>query len=103
MAELKNKRKRYYHIDENTSSNEVFAILSEVESNDESEIDDIMNDSDTEFISIEPLTQPDEEENRKSAVLVPEANVHVVSVEPERSNDSEVSQLLDTAPKVCFR
>ena len=47
MTKLKNKRKKYFHIDENTSSNEVFAILSEVESNDESEIDNIINDSDT--------------------------------------------------------
>ena len=61
QKEMDNNRKKYYHIDENTSSNDIFAILSEIDSNDESDIDDIINDSDTEFIAKTPILQSPEE------------------------------------------
>ena len=44
-------RKRYFHIDENTSSEQIYALLDDVESADEDDIDNLMNDSDTKFIA----------------------------------------------------
>ena len=46
-----NGRNRYFHIDENASSEEVYALLDNVEIADKDKIDNLMNDSDTEFIA----------------------------------------------------
>ena len=46
---MDSKRKRYVQIDSNTSTNEIFALLDAVDSEDEEEIDNELNDSDTEF------------------------------------------------------
>ena len=44
-----NGGKRYFHIDENASSKEIYALLDDVESADEDGIDNLINDSDTAF------------------------------------------------------
>ena len=51
-----NSRKRYFHIDENASTEQIYALL-DVKSADEDDIDNLMNDSDTEFIVEEEITQ----------------------------------------------
>ena len=48
--DLNNKRKHYVKIDSTTSSDKILALLEEVESNDEDDIENLMNDSDTEFL-----------------------------------------------------
>ena len=50
-----NSRKRYFHIDENASSEQIFALLDDVKSADEYDIENLMNDSDTEFIAEEEI------------------------------------------------
>ena len=52
-----NGRKRYFHIDENASSEQIYPLLEGAESADEDEIDNLMTDSDTEFIAEEEITQ----------------------------------------------
>ena len=52
-----NSRKRYFHIDENASSEQIYALLDVVGSADKDDIDNLMNDSDTEFIAEEEITQ----------------------------------------------
>ena len=52
-----NCRKRYFHIDENSNGEQIYALLDDVESADEDDIDNLMNDSDTEFIVKEEITQ----------------------------------------------
>ena len=52
-----NGRKKYFHIDENASSEQLCALLDDVESADEDDKDNLMNDSDTEFIAKEEITQ----------------------------------------------
>ena len=71
------KGKKYFYIDNNVG-NEVFALLEEVGSEDEADISDVMNDSDTEFVAEEELEQPHNNFVPEST-LVPEANVCVVS------------------------
>ena len=44
-------RKRYFHIDKSTSSEQIYALLDDVDSADEDVKDNLMNDSDTEFIA----------------------------------------------------
>ena len=52
-----NGRKRYFHIDENASSEQIYALLEDVENVDEDDINGLMNDSDIEFIAEEEITQ----------------------------------------------
>ena len=48
--DLNNKRKKYVGIDRNTRSEEILGLLDEVNSAQEEDIENLMNDSDTEFI-----------------------------------------------------
>ena len=77
MADFNNKRKKYYRVDQDTTSNEIFAMFDQVNSETESDIEELLNYSDTEFIADESLSQENEIESRNSNVLVPEANVHI--------------------------
>ena len=52
-----NSRKRYFHIDENASSKQIYALLDDVKSADEDDIDNLMKDSDIELIAEEEITQ----------------------------------------------
>ena len=52
-----NGRKRYFHIDESTSSEQIYTLLDDAESADEDGIENLKNDFDTEFIAKEKITQ----------------------------------------------
>ena len=72
-----NGRKRYFHIDEIASSEQIFALLDDAESADEDDIDNLMNDSNTEFIAGEEITQA--ASTQDTFLTTPEANLHIVS------------------------
>ena len=80
-TKMENKRKDYVICD-NTSSDDVFAILDAVGSHYESDIDNMMTDSDTEFIidGEEPPRQADAAKSKSdgNALLISEANVHYI-------------------------
>ena len=71
-----NGRKRYFHIDENASSEQIYSLLDDVESDDKNNIDNLMNDSDTEFIAEEEIAQV--ASTQDTSLTTPEANLHVV-------------------------
>ena len=71
-----NGRKIYFHIDENACSGQIYALLDDVESVDKDVIDNLMNYSDTEFISEEEITQAASTQN--TSLTTPEADLHVV-------------------------
>ena len=73
---MTNSRKRYFHIDENASSEQIYALLDYVESVDEDEIDNLMNNSDTVFIAEEEITQATSTQD--TSLTSPEANLHIV-------------------------
>ena len=73
---MTNGRKRYFHIDENASSKQIYALLDDVKSADEDDIDYLMNDSDTELIAEEEITQA--AITQDTSLTTPEANLHVV-------------------------
>ena len=52
-----NGRKRYFHIDENASSEQIHTLPDDIESADKDNKDNLMNDCDTEFIAEEEITQ----------------------------------------------
>ena len=74
-----NNRKRYFHIDKKASSEQIFALLGDVESADKDVIDSLMNDSDTEFIAVEEIIQAASTED--TSLTTTEANLHVVPSE----------------------
>ena len=76
--DLNNKRKEPVKIDRETGSNEIFAWLDEINSDLEDDIDNLMNDSDTEFVSEESLENELDSDDEPLNLLVPEANYHVV-------------------------
>ena len=53
--DLNNKRKKYVKIDKESGSDEVFAFLNEVNIDLEDNIDNLMNNLDTEFVLKESL------------------------------------------------
>ena len=71
-----NGRKRYFHIDENATSEQIYALLDDVESANEDDTDSLINDLDTEFIAEEEITQA--ANTQDTSLTTPEANIHVV-------------------------
>ena len=68
--------KRYFYIDSNPSTDQVFMLLDAVKSDNEDEFDKLMNDFDTEFIAPEEIELTDNPGNLSALTL--EASVHVV-------------------------
>ena len=69
----RNNRKRYVHIDRETGSNEIFALLDKTESETESDIENLLKDSDTEYIAEELILDNKEESHQ---ILTPERTVY---------------------------
>ena len=70
----RNNRKKYIHIDREMGSNEIFAMLDKIESETESDIENLLEDSDTKYIADELIPDNKEESHQ---LLTPEATVHV--------------------------
>ena len=85
-----NDRKRYFHIDKNASSEQIYALLDDVESADEDDIDNLMNDSDTEFIAEEEITQA--ASTQDTSLTTPEANLHVVPSDNQSKRKKRTSK-----------
>ena len=82
-----NNIKKYIHIDCETGVNEIFARLEEIVRDKESEVDNLLEDFDAEFVSEQrPADEIDiDTEENDHYVLIPEATIHntpVVSDEP---------------------
>ena len=71
-----NSKKRYFHIDKNASSEQIYVLLDDVESADEDDIDNLMNDSDIEFMPEEEITQAASTQDTSLTIL--EVNLHAV-------------------------
>ena len=71
--DLNNKRKKYVRINRNTRSEEIFALLDEVNSDQEEDIEILMNDSVTEFIVDENLDNDIDSDDEPLSVLIREA------------------------------
>ena len=75
------KRKHYFKIDANTSSDTIFATLESIENDQEEHIENLMNDSDTEFILQEENVQMFNNSacsEKDKNIIVSESNLHAV-------------------------
>ena len=52
-----NTRKRYFHIDKNASSEQIYAFLDDAQNDDKDDIGNLTNDSVTKFIAKEEIRQ----------------------------------------------
>ena len=74
---MNNNRKRHFDIDIDASTGQVFTLLDAVQSNNEDEIDELINDFDMEFIAPEEIKFNDNQDNVSALIL--EENVHIVN------------------------
>ena len=86
IAKENGKTERYVRIDRETGSNKIFAIFEEIESEAESDMENLLEDSDTKFIAEDKIPDTNEDTHQ---LLTPEAVVHVES----KSNESEPPQM----------
>lgn len=79
---MDNRKKHYVRITQSTSSDDIFALLDAVGSDEEEDIDNLMNDSDTEFFANEDesalLKEDDDVCDDETNILVPCANIYIV-------------------------
>ena len=97
--DLNNKRKKYARIDRNTRSEEIFALLGEVNIDQEEDIDNLMNDSDTEFIVDENLDNDIDSDDEPLSVLIPDANIYVVKSSTAEENMEESNVVCEKESK----
>ena len=69
-------RKKYFHIDKNTSGEQIYALLDDAESADKDDIDNLMHDSNTEIITKEEITQA--ANTQDTSLTTSEANLLLV-------------------------
>ena len=100
---MDNKRKKFINI-EQLSSGEIYALLDGIESDEEDDIENLMNDSDTEFVAADETTISISDNTAENIVddnvtiAVPEASIHILPEEPEEeTSESEASAaVIDT-------
>ena len=97
--DLNNKRKKYVRIDRNSRSGEIFALLDEVKSDQEEDIENLMNDSDTEFIVDETFDNDIDSDEEPLSVLIREANIHVVKSSTAEANMEESNVVCEKESK----
>ena len=89
---MDNARKKYVNI-ERLSSGDIFVLLDSIESDDEGDIENIMNDSDTEFVAEDEsvistnIIRKEEIGDQSISVSVPEASIHILSTQNEDETD----------------
>ena len=76
---VNNSRKKYVEITENTCSNEICALLDEVKSDLNEDVDNEMNDSDTKLFGKDEVDYNSSSVANPFDILVPAANVHSAS------------------------
>ena len=82
-----NARKKYVNI-ERLSSDDIFVLLDSIESDDEGDIGNIMNDPDTEFVAEDEsvistnIIRKEEIGDQSSSISVPETSIHILNILP---------------------
>ena len=94
---MDNARKKYVNI-ERLSSGDIFALLGSIKSDGEGGVENIMNDSDTEFVAEDEsvistsIIRKKEIGDQSSSVSVPEASFHILSTQNEDATQRTSNQ-----------
>ena len=81
-----NGLKKYFDIDKNISGKQIYALLDNVDSDKEEETENLINDSDTEFIADEEILPVNN--TLDTSLTTPKANIHMVR-DDEESKDPD--------------
>ena len=73
------------------SSSQILAMLDSIDSDDEDKMDNLMNDSDTAFVSNKPLAFGPSNSNSGNSALVAEDSKHVYNMKSTPDGDKESS------------
>ena len=96
-------RKEYVNI-ERLFSGDIFGMLDSIESCGEGDIEDVMNDSDTEFVAEDELIistniiSKEKIGDQISTLSVPEASIHIFSTQNENKTDTLGQDEPNSAP-----
>ena len=82
---MNNNRKKYVQINNHTSSNQIFALLDNVQSDEEEDIEELTDDSDTEFFANDEDIENIFPDSDDADILTPEASIDIVK-------DNEIEQ-----------
>ena len=82
---MNNNRKKYVQINNHTSSDQIFALLDNVQSDEEEDIEEFMDDSDTEFFANDEDIENIFPDSDNADILTSEASIHIVK-------DNEIEQ-----------
>lgn len=91
---MDNARKKYVNI-EMLSSGDIYVLLDSVKSKDKGEIENLINDSDTEFVTENETAIPNNDNmnegntDHNSYISVPEASIHILPMQSQE-HDNEV-------------
>ena len=96
---MNNNPKRHFHIDSDASTDQVLKFLDAVLSENEDEINELMNDFDTKFIAPEEIELTDNPENVRLEFDI-EANVHVVEKGTTHTRELEKNKRKKSQKKV---
>ena len=100
---MDNARKKYVNI-ERLSNGDIFALFDSIESNDDGDIENILNNSDTEFVvedeSVISTNTIRKEEigNQSSSASVPKASIHISSTQNEDETNTLDQDESNSAP-----
>ena len=100
---MDNPRKKYVNI-ERLSSGDIFALLDSIESSDEGHIENIMNNSDTEFAAEDEslistnIIRKEGIGDQSSSVSVPEASIYILPTQNENEIDTSGQDEPNSAP-----
>ena len=100
---MDNARKKYVNI-ERLYSGDIFGLLDSIESDDEGDIENIMNGSDTEFVAEDEsvistnIIRKEEIGYQSSSVSVSEASIHILCTQNEDETDTSGQDEPNSAP-----
>ena len=99
---MDNARKKYVN-NERLSSGDSFALFDSIESDDKGDIENIMNDSDTEFVAEDELVistntiRKEEIGDQSSSISSPKASIYILSTQSEDKTDTLAQDEPDSA------
>ena len=103
VSNMDNARKMYVNM-ERLSGGDIFALIDSIKSDDEGDIENIMNDSDTDFVAEDDsvistnIIRKEEVDDQSSSVSVPEASIHILFTQNEDETDTLGQDEPNSAP-----
>ena len=93
---MNNNRKKYVQVNNHASSDQIFALPDNVQSDEEEDIEELMNDSDTEFFANDEDIDDIAPDSDNADFLTPEASIHIVKdneKEQEKNSKSKLEEV----------